>query len=90
MGYNGWTNWSTWNMYQWTGGSDEVSYLALCEIADEFIDGEGSRDDCVNQMREYCENGSHLEHARQEINGEPNEGVDMIDWSEFAEAFLDR
>lgn len=94
MSYNGSANWSTWNLYNLTAGSNEAAYNDLIEIAEAHEAGDTDRDEYVDLVREYCETEPMLEWARKEIDEEKqhsaDEGMDKIDWNEFANDFLDQ
>lgn len=37
MSYNGWTNWDTWNVYNWLS-SDERAYKAVCSYGKDELE----------------------------------------------------
>lgn len=74
-GYNGYSNWDTWNASLWLN-NDEGLYRMAMRLARRYIE----RVDVGDEIRKMCQ--------EYEVKGD-GFNYDEVDWAEVADTFLE-
>lgn len=77
QGYNGWTNWATWNTHLWITNYEDTYDLA-CQAARRYRDN-------LKGFRNYVVNLVLGEDWAEDLKGERQN----INWGEIRKALLD-
>ena len=78
-GYNGWTNWETWQ-FMLSATNDEASYNAMLELVQSEVDRTGT----------VCEIAAFKIGRAIFPDGTPDHaGFNGIDWADIADSMLD-
>lgn len=90
-GYQGWTNYETWNLALWLD-NDHRQYDYWREVAQNCLKGAKDRDDAVDALAAILRD--EVEDKGPDVSGfyadVLNAAIAKVNWHEIAETWIDR